>query len=106
MKSLISIAEICPLGYYSVDQDLDGTGKEWAKPSLDSSRSLQHCADICNHRSGCTSFEYANGPHQQGGCGTYTGGDGNIQNQNNENRTQPGSNWFSCVRIGEGLYFI
>ena len=103
MKSLILISEICPLGYYSVDQDLDGTGKEWANPNPVPSRSLQFCADICSHRSGCTSFEYSNGPQEQGACGTYTGGDSNIRE--NENRTQPGSNWFSCVKRGQALYF-
>ena len=101
MKSLISISEICPLGYYSVDEDLDGSGKEWAQPHPDQSRSLQQCADICNNRSGCTSFEHANGPQEQGACGTYTGGVSNIGE--NENRTQPGSRWFSCVRKGQGL---
>ena len=96
MKSLISIAEICPLGYYSIDQNLSGLGWELAQPYTDPSRSLQDCADICNHRSGCTSFKY----HPRWTiCNTYTGGDSNIMN-----RSQSGSNWFSCVRKGQGLY--
>ena len=94
-------ADNCPLGYTSISEDLKGSGKLWAQPDPDPSRSLQQCTDICNNRSGCTSFEYANGPHQQGACGTYTGGVSNIGE--NENRTQPGSRWFSCVRKGEGL---
>ena len=95
---------ICPSGYTPINENLSGSGMLWALPNPDPSRTLQQCADICNNRSGCTSFEYSNGPQEQGACGTYTGGDSNIRE--NENRTQPGSNWFSCVRIGEGLYFI
>ena len=84
---------ICPLGYTPINENLSGSGMLWALPNPDPSRTLQQCADICNNRSGCTSFEYANGPHQQGGCGTYTGGDSNIDK--NVNRCGSGSNWIS-----------
>ena len=93
---------ICPLGYTPINENLGGSGKLWALPNPDPSRSLQQCADICSDRSGCTSFEY--GPRNMGGCGTYTGGDSNILYDKNENRTHPGSNWISCVRKGEGFY--
>ena len=83
------------MGYDTVPNDLDGNGKRWSLP-LDPHRSLQQCADICNDRSGCTSFEYANGPEEHGACGTYTGGDSNIKEDTN--RDQAGSNWFSCIK--------
>ena len=84
----------CPEGYDTVAQDLYGPGKERAEPDPDPNRSLQQCADICNDRSGCTGFEYANGPDMHGKCLTYTGGVGGGENLN---RDQADSNWFSCV---------
>ena len=79
----------CPDGYESVAQDLHGIGKDWSQPKTDPNRSLQQCADICNDRSGCTSFEYHNGPTGHGACGTYTGGNRNIKGD--RNRDQAGS---------------
>ena len=86
----------CPEGYDTVAQNLDGSGKKWAQPHPDGHRTLQQCADICNDRIGCTSFEYANGPQAHGACGTYTGGSSNIKK--NENRERAGSKWFSCIK--------
>ena len=79
----------------SVDEDLDDKygDKKWA-PN-DPNRTLQQCADICDNRIGCTSFEYANGPKEHGACGTYTKGVKNLKD--NENRNQANSNWYSCV---------
>ena len=87
----------CPDGYNSVAQDLHGIGKDWSQPKTDPNRNLQQCADICSARSGCTSFEYANGPTDNGACATYTGGDSNIHED--QNRTHPSSNWFSCIKV-------
>ena len=87
---------LCPDGYKIVNQDLDGTGKEWSLPHPDSNRTLQQCADICTARSGCTSFEYANGPSSHGACGTYTGGNSNLNG--NHNRNSVSSNWYSCIK--------
>ena len=98
----------CPEGYDTVAQNLDGSGKKWAQPHPDGHRSLQQCADICNDRIGCTSFEYANGPKEHGACGTYTG-DATVKSniKGNENRDRASSNWFSCVKQGhcpDGYY--
>ena len=87
---------LCPSGYKSVAQGLDGTGKEWSQPHPDGNRTLQQCADICSDRSGCTSFEYANGPDHHGACGTYTGGDSNLGQDKGADLA--GSNWYSCVK--------
>ena len=88
---------LCPDGYKIVNQDLDGTGKEWSLPHPDSNRTLQQCADICNARSGCTSFEYANGPDHHGACGTYTGGDSNLGQDKSPDLAE---NWYGCVKCG------
>merc|ERR1711884_12504 len=87
---------ICPEGYYSIAENLDGAGKTWVQPHPDPTRTLLDCADICDDTTGCTSFEYANGPDEHGACGWYNGGDSNIKA--NENRTQANSNWYSCIR--------
>ena len=94
--SLILILGICPEGYYSIAENLDGAGKTWVQPITDPTRTLLDCAEICNDTTGCTSFEYANGPDEHGACGWYTGGDSNIKA--NENRTQANSNWYSCMK--------
>ena len=94
--SLISILGICPEGYYSIAENLDGAGKTWVQPHPDPTRTLLDCADICDDTTGCTSFEYANGPDEHGACGWYSGVDNNIME--NENRTQANSNWYSCMK--------
>ena len=96
MITHISIVAICPVGYQAIAQDIDGVGKKWAQPHPDPQRSIQQCADICNDRRGCTSFEYHNGPTEHGACGTYTGGNRNIKGD--RNRDQAGSKWYSCVK--------
>jgi len=92
---------ICPAGYSSIEENLDGAGKVWsqphpASPTSEAARSLEQCADICTQRDGCTSFEYANGPLHKGACGTYTGGSSNIMGD--EDRKETNSNWYSCVK--------
>ena len=87
---------ICPEGYTAISQNLDGNGKVWSKPHPDKSRTKDDCARICDSRSGCTGFEYAEGTHQTGACGTYTGGESNVMK--NENRLKKGSNWRSCQK--------
>merc|ERR1719174_2592498 len=69
----------CPDGYYSVAQNLDGSGKKWSQPHPDPNRSMDECAAICDSRHGCTGYEYAEGPKEHGACGTYTGGNSNIK---------------------------
>jgi len=86
---------VCPAGYEAISQNLDGAGKQWSP--VDTGRSIDDCATICDNRAGCTGFEYAEGPTHHGGCGTYTGGNGNIYG--NENRLASGSNWRSCMKI-------
>ena len=86
---------ICPSGYYAVSEDLDGTGKEWAQPHPDSSRTIDDCASICDERQGCTGFEFAEGDSETGSCGTYTGGHENRQND--AGRLDSDSNWRSCI---------
>ena len=93
---LFSILGICPKGYYSIAENLDGAGKTWVQPHPDPTRTLLDCAEICNDTTGCTSFEYAKGPDDHGACGWYNGGDSNIKA--NENRTQANSNWYSCMK--------
>ena len=88
----------CPEGYDTVAQDLYGPGKKVSQPDPDPNRSLQQCADICNDRSGCTGFEYSNGPYKPGKCLTYTGGDSDIIDVNLD-RDQADSNWFSCIKV-------
>jgi len=91
-----SCEPLCPAGYFSIDQNLDGAGKVWSKPHPHASRTLQQCADICNERDGCTSFEYANGKSETGACGTYNGGSSNIKAD--EKRKRKESNWYSCMK--------
>ena len=100
---VILVVRNCPDGYDSIAQDLEGPGKLWSQPETDPNRSIQQCADICNDRSGCTSFEYADGETEKGACATYTGGDSNIQDVVDQNRTHPTSIWFSCIKaLGDG----
>jgi len=86
----------CPAGYTAIAQNLDGAGKVVA-PSNEW-RTIENCADFCNSRSGCTSFEFgAPGRHHQGDCITYTGGQGNYRNT--EDRLGLWANWRSCVKM-------
>ena len=94
---------LCPAGYKTVAQDLDGAGQEWSEPHPDASRTLQQCADICNARSGCTSFEYANGPAMHGACGTYTGGDSNLGQIKD---TDLAENWYGCVKVDSYILVV
>merc|ERR1719219_490576 len=88
--------EGCPVGYLGIPENMGGTGKLWAQPHPSASRSIEDCADICNNRDGCTGFEFSMGPSERGACGTYTGGDSNVKD--NENRLDSGSNWKSCLK--------
>lgn len=87
---------VCPEGYDSVNENLDGEGKVWSLPHPKPDRTLQECANLCSTRDGCTGFEYANGENEHGACGTYTAGDDNLKD--NENRKRATSNWYSCVK--------
>jgi hypothetical protein len=86
----------CPWGYNGISQNLDGSGKAFAQPHSDSSRTIQDCANLCSSRQGCTSFEFAIGNTETGACITYTGGDSNVRND--ENRLSQDANWRSCVK--------
>jgi hypothetical protein len=87
---------ICPEGYTAISENLDGKGKVWSKPHPDKSRTIDDCARICDGRNDCTGFEYAEGPHETGACGTYSGGNCNVQR--NEGRLKTRSNWRSCQK--------
>ena len=93
---------LCPSGYDAVSENLDGTGKEWAQPHQDSSRTIYDCASICDERQDCTGFEFAEGDSETGACGTYTGGDGNLLKD--EGRLDSDSNWRSCIKFSQGDY--
>ena len=93
---------LCPSGYDAVSENLDGTGKEWAQPHPDSSRTIYDCASICDERQDCTGFEFAEGVSDTGACGTYTGGDGNRLKD--EGRLDSDSNWRSCIKSSQGDY--
>jgi len=95
--SCMKLDAICPMGYYSIKENLDGPGEVWGQPNPDPVRSIHQCAATCNARLGCTSFEYANGPFQHGACGTYTGGNSNIKKD--EGRTNKDANWYSCMKL-------
>jgi len=81
---------ICPSGFDAISNNLDGEGKKWASDK--SSRTVQECANICKDRYGCTGFEYN---EKNGGCGTYTGGSINVQQD--EGRLYAASEWRSCL---------
>ena len=92
----------CPSGYDAVSEDLNGTGKKWARPHQDSSRTINDCASICDERQGCTGFEFAEGGSTTGACGTYTGGNGNMLND--DGRLNSHSDWRSCINSSQGDY--
>merc|ERR1711966_379633 len=87
---------ICPAGYTAIQYNLDGTGKVWSQPHPEPSRTVAACGHICDARTGCTGFEYAEGPSEHGACGTYTGGQDNVHAD--EGRLNEGSNWRSCLK--------
>jgi len=89
-----SFNKLCPHGYKAISNNLGGAGKIFA-PS-DSSRTIEDCKDICDAREGCTSFEFASGSKQSGGCGTYTDGSENVKGD--DNRLSKDSNWRSCLK--------
>lgn len=84
------------MGYEAIAHDLNGEGMIWALPHPDTTRTIEQCAAICDGRSGCTGFEYAEGQESRGACGTYTGGESNRGSD--EDRLSIGSNWRSCDR--------
>ena len=77
-------------------EDLHGDGKTFH--GIDSSRTIEDCAEVCNAREGCTGFEYAESGIKQGQCATYTGGENNIRKD--ENRNAEFSIWRSCLKSG------
>jgi hypothetical protein len=81
----------CPAGYKMSMYNLDGTGKKWE--AADHDRTIQQCAYVCDIREGCTGFEFyfVQGEAFSGFCGTYTGGDTNIQ------AGLSSAGWRSCV---------
>ena len=89
---------MCPSGYISISENLDGSGKLFALP--DKSRTIDGCAGICTDRQGCTGFEFATGSSETGACGTYTGGDDNKMND--ENRLSSDCSWRSCIKSQNG----
>jgi len=90
---------MCPSGYGAVSENLGGTGKVWAQPHPDSTRTIYDCASICDERQDCTGFEFAEGDSETGACGTYTGGDGNLLKD--EGRLDSDSNWRSCIKFSQ-----
>ena len=66
---------------------MDGVGKEFTSPG----EGVENCKAVCNERIGCTGFEYNESGSQNYGCGTYTGGDSNLQGAQVEG-------WISCVK--------
>ena len=55
-------------------------------------KEIANCADACNVREGCTSFEFNHDGSKNYRCGTFTAGDSNVQNQDQI----PG--WTSCIK--------
>lgn len=77
----------CGCGYTYYAGNMDGAGKEFTSPG----EGVENCKTVCNERSGCTGFEYNESGSQNYGCGTYTGGDSNLQGAQVDG-------WISCVK--------
>ena len=80
----------CGDGYTFSTKDLDGEGKQFSNPG----EGIENCMDACNNRGDCTSFEYNHGGEEGFKCGTYSGGDSNLNDQDD---TQL-STWTTCVK--------
>ena len=71
----LSIADTvpsCPAGYIFNPDDVRGLGTE-----ITATEGIEKCADACDERGGCTSFEY----YADNECATYTEGTLNIGKQ-------------------------
>ena len=91
----------CGCGYHQITENLDGEGKDFSFPG----QGVENCAEACNQRSGCTSFEYNHGGNENYKCGTYNGGNNNIVGTQLEQWTSciKGSNKASCY---ESVIFL
>ena len=78
----------CGCGFKHISFDLNGEGKSWSNTR----KGIDICAYTCRQRDGCTGFEYNNDGSENYKCGTYTGGDSNIE------ATVQSSSWTSCVQ--------
>ena len=86
---------VCPKGYLYIEQDLDGLGKKWHKCPQPRSywRCFRRCATICDEINACTSFEFNTLGDEDYKCGTFMGGDKNLQDYKN------GEAWSSCKKL-------
>ena len=66
---------------------MDGVGKQFTSPG----EGVENCKDACNKRIGCTGFEYNENGSKNYACGTYTGGNENLQG------AAQVEGWISCV---------
>ena len=53
---------------------------------------MSDCADKCNARDGCSSFEYNHSGSENYQCSTYIDGDGETLNHDH------GSEWTNCIK--------
>jgi len=78
----------CGTGYMCTTLDIDGEGKEASYPGA----GIENCMEECNNRDGCTSYEYNHGSDENYKCQTYTGGESNIQSDDQC------VTWTSCIK--------
>jgi len=88
-SALSECDSICGCDYQFSTLDVGGTGKEWSFPG----EGIENCAAECSNRPGCTSFEYNYKGDEDYKCGTYTGGEDNMDGV----RKGDGLNWQTCV---------
>lgn len=80
----------CGTGFTYTSKGLGGSTKEFTTPG----EGIENCRKACLSRSGCTGFEYNHGGEEEYKCGTYTGGDANIEEGSQK------SSWTSCILDG------
>ena len=80
--------ETCGCGYRYSTLDLSGADNLESFPG----QGIENCANTCNARKGCTSFEYNHAGNDNYYCGTYTAGDSNVQKGNQSPQ------WTSCIK--------
>ena len=88
-STLATTSSQCPQGYMGVGSNLDGAGKSWSVPSC---ACIAGCAETCDKRAGCTSFEFNSDGSEHYKCGTYTGGSANLRGGSQN------AGWQSCVK--------
>lgn len=84
---------ICGCGYQFTTLDVEGpdSDKEWTYPG----EGIENCANECNQREGCTSFEYNHEGNWDYRCATFTGGQSNLYGV----REKTHLDWQTCVVV-------